>query len=289
MSESSSDEDEGLSWDETLECIKRNDPRVKSIERPYNQDYFQDMTDEEWEELGRDISNNIHLNEVNISYAALNDHKMSFLFRGLTRSSSIEEVYLNENELSVAGVRSMVPFLQNANNLTELSLGGNDIQSEGFNILFRALSGSPIKRLDCSGCGIKSIEIDIEHVPRHLKDLNLSHNEINPDGYRGLATLLRGENATLRCLRLNYTNIDDERVQILMDALQSNKSLTRLELMGAMAYNNRENVGVTDQGLAMLLKLVCNVSSIEAMLQSNHTLDYSPIDYDYDEDDDLDL
>ena len=38
-----------------------------------------------------------------------------------------------------AGVQSMVPFLQNANNLTSLDLDENIIQSEGFNFLFRAL------------------------------------------------------------------------------------------------------------------------------------------------------
>ena len=77
-SESSSDEYEvELSWNETLQRIKENDPRVKSIIS--SGDDVRDMTDEEWEQLGRDISNNTHLTEVDLSYAhdLLSDHQMS--------------------------------------------------------------------------------------------------------------------------------------------------------------------------------------------------------------------
>ena len=193
------DEDD---WAIVRREIRENDPdttELEIVQHPeLGQGYIHNLTNEDWEELGREITNNTHLTELNLPHRVLNDHKISSLFRGLTRSSSIEEVHLFDNGLSVAGVWSMVPFLQNANNLIKLDLGFNNIQSEGFNLLLRSLRDSPITTLYCSGCGIESIEIDIEHAPRHLKGLNLSHNEINPDGYRGLATLLRGENATLR-------------------------------------------------------------------------------------------
>jgi Ran GTPase-activating protein (RanGAP) involved in mRNA processing and transport len=60
---------------------------------------------------------------------------------------------LRDNELTVSEVRSMVPFLQNSNNLRELDLDGNNIQSEGFNVLFQALGNSPIEELSCRNCG----------------------------------------------------------------------------------------------------------------------------------------
>ena len=96
----------------------------------------------------------------------------------------------------------MVPFLQNANNLTKLDLDHNNIQSEGFNILFRALSDSPIERLCCNNCGIESIVIDNEHRPEHLKQLYLDGNSINAAGCREIAKLLQGEDATLTELHL---------------------------------------------------------------------------------------
>jgi len=57
---------------------------------------------------------------------------------------------------------------------------------------FHALRDSTIESLNCRGCGIQSIEIDSDHIPRNLKFLNLKGNCIDADGCRGLATLLRG-------------------------------------------------------------------------------------------------
>ena len=38
------------------------------------------MTDEEWEELGRDVANNSHVDNIFLREGALNDHKMQYLF-----------------------------------------------------------------------------------------------------------------------------------------------------------------------------------------------------------------
>ena len=269
---SSSDENEDLSWwDERLQRIKENDPRVKLLIEPTENfiNDIQNMTDEEWEELGRDVSNNTHLTEVDLGQCdqgALNDHQISCLFRGLTRSSSLQNIAFYNNGLSAAGVRSMVPFLQNAHSLTALDLDQNYFQSEGFNVLLRALRDSPIEELLCSSCGIESIEIDSEHAPKQLKRLFLNCNSINADGCTEVAKLLQGGNATLERLYLRDNKIDDEGVEILTNALRSNTSLTGLDLRG--------NVDISDQGQTMLLKLVNDISSIEATLQSNHKLEF---------------
>ena len=262
-SEPSSDEGFGSSWDRTLRRIRGNDPRVKSLVS--GSDDIQNLTDEEWEELGRDISNNTHLINVDLSHAyeLLNDHKMSCLFRGLTRSST-KTLNLDESGFGVAGLRSMVPFLQNTNSLTRLDIDSCSILAAGFNMLFRALSDSPIERLYCCDCCIDSIEIDSEHKPKHLKTLFLAANGINADGCRQIAKLLQGGDATLKTLNLEDNNIDDEGVGILVSALQSNKSLETLDL--------ELNSGISRQGQTVLLKLVNDISSIEATLQSNHTL-----------------
>jgi hypothetical protein len=204
------------------------------------------------------------LEELALYDGALNDERMSFLFQGLTRSSSINDLRLDGNEFSVAGVRSMVPFLQNSKILRCLNLNANNIQSVGFNVLFRALRDSPIEYLSCWGCGIESMEIDRSHIPRNLKSLDLDHNNINADGCRGLATLLRGGNSTLTDLSLKNNKISDEEVAVLVDALKNNTSLDTLELSG--------NVDISTEGKIMLLKLVNDISSIKATLQSNHTL-----------------
>ena len=151
--------------------IREDDIDTTELAEFGDRNYIQNFTDENWEQLGRDISNNTHFKKLELYDEALDDHKISSLFRGMTRSSSITELSLCSNGLGAAAARSMVPFLQNANNLYSLDLDNNNIQSEGFNLLFRALRDSPIKRLDCGYCGIESIQIDTKKIPRQLKSL----------------------------------------------------------------------------------------------------------------------
>ena len=228
------------------------------------------LTYEDWEQFGRDLANchkleAISFNDGIVGSEINDDQMMSSLFRGWARRSPIKEIMFTSNQFSVAGIRSMVPFLQNANNLQFLIMHRtNQIQSEGFNLLLRALHDSPIERLRVSRCSIGSITIDIEHSPRHLKLLNLCDNNINSDGCRELAKLLQGRDATLESLYLDNNQIDDNGVGILVSALHNNKSLKTLFLRG--------NNAISKRGKIKLLKLVNDISSIEATIRSNQTL-----------------
>mmetsp|Transcript_34446 Transcript_34446/g.50728 ORF Transcript_34446/g.50728 Transcript_34446/m.50728 type:complete len:458 (+) Transcript_34446:213-1586(+) len=258
------DDDEDMTFAVIMEAVHRNGPYVTELEGSGGDNWIQSMSNEDWEQLGRGVSNHTHLESLRISEGALNDQRVAFFFRGLMRSSSISEMHLYENEIGVAGVQSMVPFLQSAANLRWLNLDDTNLQSEGFNLLLWALRGSPIEKLSCARCGIESIEIDNNNFPQHLKHLSLSLNSIKADGCRGLAKLLQGGGARLSTLWVNHNKIDDDGVEILVDALQNNTSLKTLDLKG--------NDGISDHGDMMLLQLVNDVSSIKATLQSNHTL-----------------
>jgi|SaaInl74LU_5_DNA_1037368.scaffolds.fasta_scaffold19742_1 Ran GTPase-activating protein (RanGAP) involved in mRNA processing and transport len=261
------EEEEEEDWfDGYLQSVRENNPLSKTLS--LNGQYHErvrNMVDDDWEELGFDITNNNHMESLDLYDGALNDHKMIFFFKKLTRSSSVKNLSLKDNRLSVDGVRSMVPFLQNANNLESLNLDDNNMKSKGFTCLVRSLRGSHIERLCCNSNGINSIDIDNTQFPKHLTYLSLSRNSINADGCRGLVRLLQGGGATLSMLRLSHNKINDVGVKILADALQSNTSLKTLDL--------KEN-DISDQGKLSLLRLVNDISSIEATLQSNHTLRY---------------
>ena len=254
-----------------LQRVKDNDPNQTLIFMDGTDgEFVRNMTYADWEELGRDINNNTHLRELSF-VASINNQKMTALFRGLTRSNSITEISLRRNEFGADGVRSMVPFLQNSGNLKLVDVSRNNIGSDGFNTLFRALCDSPIEDLDCDKCGIESINIDGDRIPLNLRELDLTSNGINADGCHELAKLLRGGDSTLKKLHLDNNRIDGECVVILVNALENNTSLRELYLEG--------NRGITTEGRKLLLKLVNDVSSIKATLQSNHTLRYlSPSD-----------
>ena len=259
----SSEEDIYEQFNRNLQPAKDNNPNVTELLGRGDNERIKNFTDEEWVETGLALSKNTHLDTLQFGRNALNDHKMSLLFRGLTISRSIKNLYLHENGLKT-GIESMLPFLQNASNLVTLDLDGNSIQSEEFNFLLVALCDSPVKELHCCGCNIESIQIDNARYPTKLKDLRLFENRINEDGCRGLAKLLQMPDCALKNLSLGNNNIDDAGVALFANALQYNTTLTALYLYG--------NKGISKEGNIMMLKLVNDISSVKATLQSNHTL-----------------
>ena len=165
-----------------LQRVKDNNPHLKIFQGSM-MGLSSSLTNEGWEQIGKDVSNNTHLEIINLHTGVLNEHTMKSFFRGLTSSITIKNVNLSNN-VGIR-VRSMVPFLQNTNCLRELDVSYNIISSEGFNVLLRALRDSPIEKLNCNRCGIESIEIDTEHIPQNLKSLTLIANIVNTDGCHG--------------------------------------------------------------------------------------------------------
>lgn len=272
---SSSDEDEDvLKFMASLRKLKENDPATTSFLANGWYGRSRKLTNEIWEQLGQDIANNDYLNELSLGGGVLDDQKTTYFFRGLTRSKSItytnfgtSHFFMRRNIINgfgVDGLRSMVPFLRNANKLKKLVLSGNRITSEGFNVLFRALRDSPIEELWCANCGLDSIEIDSDNIPTNLTDLSLDQNKIAADGCREVAKLLQRGNSTLTDLHLDYSKIDDDGVEILANALKRNTSLRVMGLVG--------NRGMSLESAKHVLKLLYDVSSIEGTLQSNHTV-----------------
>eukprot|EP00985_Skeletonema_marinoi_P029401 scaffold27786_cov146-Skeletonema_marinoi.AAC.5 len=185
-----------------------------------------DLSNEECKQLGRDLANCNQLESLNLEDAVggadVGDCKTSFLFRGWTKSSSIK----------------------------------------GFNAIFRALRDSQIEELYCAKCGIESIEINSDCIPRNLQQLWIDDNNINADGCREVAKLLQGD-ATLATLSLSNNRIGDDGVEILASVLQNNTSLKYLDL----DYNR-----LSIEGKIKLLKLVNDISCIQATLHTNCTL-----------------
>ena len=242
-----------------------NDPSMTVFSWEEDHEYIQSMTDEEWERLGHYISQSSYLTHFCLSETAINDQQMRALFRGLTRSNSIKIIDMAHNSFGSDGIRSMVPFLQNPNNLTEINLYNNHIDSDGFNWFFRSLRDSPIEELICGCCGdLASIEIDNTCIPRYLKSLSLSECCINTNGCREVAKLLQKENSTLEELWLDFNKIDDEGVAILVNALQNNTCLQRLDLC--------HNDNISMDGMRLGVSLVLDISDIKSTLKSNHTL-----------------
>jgi len=227
----------------------------------YDADGF---TNQAWRLLGRYIANNTHLSTVDLDACRINDEKMTLLFTDLAKSTSLNNILLGNNDFGIEGVRCMLPFLQNSQNLSRVNLGlNNNINNECFEVLVSALNGTSVKELYIYNCNITDISaLDASNLS-NLKELNLNNNKIGREGCITISNLLKKEGSTLRHLYLNDTGIDDEGTEILAAALKHNTKLRILDLQ----WNN-----ITGRGGIALLKVLVDVSSIENTYNSNHSL-----------------
>jgi len=140
------------------------------------------FTDLAWQLLGQYISNDTELNELDLDGCDLTDQQMASLFSELVRSP-LSELDIRNNSFGIDGVRCMIPFLENSPNLSVIDLSrNNNINSECFEVLIKALRGRPIRTLRLWKCNITDISaLEIYSLP-NLQKFNLMENNIGREG-----------------------------------------------------------------------------------------------------------
>lgn len=284
--------------------IRNNDPDLCRLSLDRRDSYI--LSDRAWGLIGRYIANNNYLKSIYI-YSSLCDSKASKLFDALAgggNRSSLKVINLRENNFGIAGVRRLVPFLQNCQNLSEINLSANNnIDTAVFEVLANALNGSPIEELSLNLCSIddlsalgncslpllETLQLEKNSLQSiaalenytNLQTLYLSGNDIGIDGCRSLSYLLQNEDSSLHTLDIDNNEIDDEGVEIITHSLKHNTKLELLNLDG--------NDNITQKGFTAFLKLLVDVSSIvNTYKNSNHTLTDLTLPSDEDDEDDND-
>lgn len=179
-------------------------------------------------------------------------------------NSSLEDLYLNNNQISDVGAAALGEGLKINSSLTTLSLMNNHIGSVG--------AAALCKGLECNS---------------NLSYLDLNDNHISDVGAAALGEVLK-RNSTLTTLCLSCNLIGDVGVTALADGLESNSTLETLFLLD----NQISDVGITALGKGLrsnstLKNLILRdnpfssaaVTTLRKWLESNTTLhlDYSDL------------
>jgi len=240
----------------------------------YNQSYMREFalqdgetnqfTQLTWTLLGRYIANNTHLERVDLVHCNLTDEKMASLFYELTCSTSLQKLDVCKNHIGIEGIRSMLPFLLNSPNLSNIDFSrNNNFNSECFELLVSTLNGKAVKELYFYDCNITNISaLDTYNLP-NLKEVNLGNNNIGRDGCITISNLLQKKGSTLAKVVLINTGMGDEEAELLASSLKHNTSLKELYI---------DNNNITERGQVAFLKVLNDVSSIENTYNSNYTL-----------------
>ena len=131
----------------------------------------------------------------------------SALARALLKNSTLKCLVLGSNFIRDSGARAFADALQKNSSLTQLDVSENDIGDLGTEAICKALQSN--------------------HVMTHLI---LRSNTIDDSGVEALARALQSPATQLSCLDLAGCNITSLGVETLAGALQTNRSLTHLDL-----------------------------------------------------------
>ncbi|XP_026102434.1 ribonuclease inhibitor-like [Carassius auratus] len=128
----------------------------------------------------------------------------------------------------------------NPSHLRELNLSGNELGDSGVKSLGDLLMNPQFKleKLHLCECSIKEkqcfiLTSDMKSNPSHLRELDLSRNELKNTGVIHLCDVLKDSCCKLERLRLRYCYMTDEGCSAVTLALKSNPShLRELNLSG---------------------------------------------------------
>ena len=219
---------------------------------------------------------------LNLSDNYIGEEGAKHLAEGLTNNSTLKSLYLKNSDIRPRGGLALAEALRDNSTLELLDLFnaispalGNEhvLADSGWDILFTALKHSALRRIDLGCNDIKDSQIsslvDSINTMLSLDSLGLGNVSVTSSGWMNFFTLLQQTGNVLeRLTHLNIVGIEykisDEVLVCIANALAGNTSLVDLCF---------DDDSLTETGWSALERTLCNKSSIDAIYDSNHTLE----------------
>ena len=224
---------------------------------------------EGWDAISDFFEHNFSLRYVDLHSSNLYDYHLTELTRSLA-DKRLRYLNLSENFITFDGVEIIASYLKYNKTIQKLNLCRNaqcQFKPDGVKLITQALMSNPnIELIDFSymnltGCGEhignfisnnKSIEniclrnvqlnaIDFKNIfvplknNKVLKEIDVSMNDMGGDkSLQYIADAIK-ENKTLKCIKMDQININNDNYQIIFDAIEKNKTIDSY----SVSYNSK--------------------------------------------------
>lgn len=255
--------------------VKQNDPNFCMLDARECGTLTVDVCDR----IGFYLWRNLHMKNISLQRCGLSEEKMKKLFSRMVdqhdqnesnsylEKHDILEKILNVGDTSLTGhvmsYLALTPFAR----LLHIDLSDNTFGTKGLDVLVKAIAGSPVEEIHLECCAINDLSPLIlgGRKLKQLKVLDMNCNMLDStaENAMALSVLFDGGYPRQRELCLQRCGIDSDLIVKSAPVLSSNRNLRFLHL-----YDNP----IRDKGTAALIAAICDSTSFEKMLTSNHTV-----------------
>lgn len=172
---------------------------------------------------------------INLKGKQLKDQDVDIVIKQAIVGKQCVKLDMTYNEITQQGASILANALHDNKHLQDLNISLNSISDLGVRYLALTINSSVLKRINLAENDISdegaAYLAKMLATNTHLLQLSLSGNQISNHGIRMLANTLINSSTCLEFLDLSVNkHIDDESVDSLVDMMEKNQSLKKLDL-----------------------------------------------------------
>ena len=225
------------------------------------------ITDKTANDISAVISNNIHLQEVNLGYNNLQASGIIKIAGSLQKISSLTKLYINHNSITHEAADDIAAVISCNTSLQEVDISENDLQTRGAKKIAKSLRNVHVlEKLNLSNNNITGeaaddIAIAIFYCTK-LQEIDISKNDLLTAGVQKIMRALQGIN-TLKKLCLSNNNITGEAAHDIATVVFCNTKLQEIDIS--------ENYLLT-AGVQKIMKVLQGINTLKKLCLSNNNI-----------------
>ena len=224
-----------------------------------------DMLIPHWKKLFKALCGRASINSLRMMGISLPVSVLDIMFPTL-QNINISEVALDV-QFGNEGLLRLTSFIKNSTSIKTIVLGRERIRDLSIaNSLSDVVKDHPtLEMIALVGCGLSDDANILRKVLEgftKIRSFTIAHEKLGLESVGILADCIRSNHHTNKKLRLDSNNISDGGTLLLASALNSNTNLNWLNL---------KNNDITEEGDKHLLKALYDPTSMDSIVESNHT------------------